>query len=79
MRKARLKAERAARGGLGRDWDYPREAIRVRLAKWFAERHGSKGAVGGWIYSASGRPLCQGWSAYYRLRKRGIWREVWGR
>lgn len=75
-RKAKLKAERAARGGLGRDWESPRWTIRERLAKWYAARHRSYGAPGGWIYGASDRPIIQGWQNYYTSRRREIWRDL---
>jgi hypothetical protein len=36
----------------------------VELAKVYAVHVGHYGAAGGWIYSASHKPLAQGWAAY---------------
>lgn len=46
---------------------------RVHLAKWHASRWGCRGRVGGWIYDVTGRPIAQGWAAYYEARRAHIW------
>lgn len=38
---------------------------RVRIAKKWGKAHGFRGAVGGWIYSAAGRPVAKGWHDFY--------------
>jgi len=54
---------------------YPALEVRLRLAKWYAALHGESaaGMKGGWLYDAAGRPVAQGWHAYYYARKRRIW------
>jgi hypothetical protein len=48
-----------------------------RLAvKAFAKEHGFKGAQGGWIYNANGRPVCQGWDNFFWMRQRDIADEL---
>jgi len=36
----------------------------VSAARAHARVIGARGAPGGWIYSAGGRAICQGWSTY---------------
>jgi len=55
----------------------------VRLetaAKKVAALRGDEGRDGGWIYSAAGVPLCQGWRTYgRRLQAAGIIGEEGGK
>jgi hypothetical protein len=36
----------------------------IMAAKAYAKDKGVKGGHGGWIYTANGRPICQGWAEY---------------
>ena len=48
-------------------------------AKAYAAAVGVAGKPGGWIYTPSGRPICQGWQSYTsRLVRRGIIRDLDG-
>ena len=54
------------------------QETRLRLAKWYAGQHneGAHGMNGGWIYTAEGKPIVQGWFAYYYKRKQRIWQAL---
>ena len=39
--------------------------LKIKAARAFAATRGDKGATGGWIYTAQGKPITQGWSSYY--------------
>lgn len=41
-------------------------------AKTYASRVGAEGRKGGWIYSATGKPLAHGWDAYLSLLVREV-------
>lgn len=43
------------------------------LARVWAAQHGIVGRAGGWLYTATGRPVCHGWgSLAASLRRQGI-------
>lgn len=49
---------------------------RVKMAKLWAAANGYKGRKGGWIYSAAGRVICQGWITFYYNFSRSIIRDI---
>lgn len=50
---------------------------RIRMAKWYGKRQGITGNKGGWLTSAHGHTLCQGWSTLYHQHRARIWDEFW--
>ena len=54
-----------------KDRDSHSEAA-VKAVKKYAKAHGFAGAQGGWIYNVSGRPIVQGWWAFFGFAKRDL-------
>jgi hypothetical protein len=48
-----------------RHWRLIKTSRREAAAKKWGKANGYAGARGGWIYSATWRPVCQGWLAFY--------------
>lgn len=48
---------------------------REKRARKYGKAHGFRGAVGGWIYGPSGRPMVQGWLSFYSQNRDRI--EAW--
>ncbi len=47
-------------------------------AKRWAKKNGFHGAGGGWIYPDNGkRPVTQGWSHFFYLKRAAIWNSMW--
>jgi hypothetical protein len=46
---------------------------RVKVARAAAQARGHEGRLGGWIYTAEGRPICQGWIDYYHQTSVASW------
>lgn len=59
-------------------WQYrPREVFQIRLARWFAELKGYTIDAGAWIHAPSGKPVAQGWSAFYDRYRPAIRSLLW--
>lgn len=39
---------------------------KIRRARSWGNARGYEGRAGGWIYNSAGRPVVQGWAAFYR-------------
>jgi hypothetical protein len=60
-------------------WQYhQREVYQIRLARWFADLKGYYIDGGSWIHAPSGKPVAQGWVAFYLKYRPAIVELVWG-
>ena len=48
-------------------------ADQTKLARVIADVLQVRGGCGGWLYSAAGKPICQGWFAFTLMAVRGGW------
>lgn len=57
---------------------HPRQEYQIRIAHWFADLKGYYIDDGSWIHGPSGKPVAQGWKAFYDKYRTAINELVWG-